>query len=498
MSNFKSRKISSRPPRKPLSEKAKHNIITALGIILLIVVIYYAGMQALGALSSMRVFQFISGIFSKDLVMDERSHTNILLVGVGGEGHEGQDLTDTLIVGSIDHKNKTAAIISIPRDLYVESSLGGSRINRLYEQGKLKWNSRLALDFLKTTVSDILNVPIHYYAKMDFKAFEEIIDELGGIDVYVDYTIDDKEYPQDGTYGFEPFYLEKGMQHLDGATALKYVRSRKSSSDFDRSARQHKTLVALKNKAQEKNMFSRERVLKNIYYSLNDHVETDMSMREMLSLADFGIAWNTDNLRTATLNDEPNYRGGFLYTPLRELYGGAYVLLPAGESFEHIRNFTELVLYGPQNLENLPVAILNGTGEPGLAGNVAAILKRFGINVVKVANAKTDDIADSAWYVHTLAATAAPAASTAPANEEISPEASSAEEKTETELLADFLQKLIPGTISAEIPAQYAANSNLAEAKLILEIGKSSLPIIEKLDVFRNIVLLVPPKGNGE
>lgn len=465
MNDFRLRKIRHRSKREPLSSKAKQNIATALGILLAIMIIYWGGLQLLDRLSGTRFLQFITGIFGKTLVTDDRGHTNILILGVGGEGHEGKDLTDTIIVASIDARDNEVALLSIPRDLYIESSLGGSRINRLYEKGAMKWGSREGLDFVRETVERVSDIPIPYSVKIDFEAFEKIVDAVDGIDIVVEDAIDDPLYPKEGTFDYEPFFLPKGNQHLDGKTALKYVRSRHTTSDFDRSKRQQQVLLALKKKAEDRNIFTRRGLLRQMYYSLQEHMETNLSFRELLSLAEFGAKWDSQKLSMATLNDEPIFQGGFLYTPLRELYNGAYVLLPAGDSFDSVHKFIKLMFYGPKNIRGFPLGILNGTEESGFAGRGRNILNRFGVRIVAVSNAVSADLSKTTWYL----------------------------KNPEAESLVKFLQELVPGEISREIPPEYAVNPKLQEAQIILEFGKDSLTVIEKLDIFKNVVLLVQP-----
>lgn len=463
MNDFRRKKIRHAPLRKPISEKAKQTLATILGILLLIIAFYYGAISLIDKLSNTRLIEFVADVIGKDLKTDENGHTNILFLGVGGEGHEGADLTDTVMLTSIDHATNHVSLISLPRDLYVESDVGASRINRLYETGKIKWESEEGLELVRKTVENITALPVPYYVKVDFEAFEKIIDELGGIDIFVEQTIDDKEYPKDKTYEYEPFYIEKGSRHLDGKTALKYARSRKTSSDFDRSKRQQQVLLAVKNKAAQENMFSRKSLLKQIYYEMEDHVETNLTMREMLTLADFAVQWDSKHLSSATLNDEPIFRGGFLYTPLRELYGGAYILLPAGDNFDSVKHFIQLVFYGPYDLDNIPIAILNGTKQNGLAGTARKTLHRFGFAIAATSNARNQDLETTTYYA-------------------LAPEA---------EPLAKFLQNLIPGEISGLIPAEYQP-LKLNNAKLIIELGATSAPVVEKLDVFRNVVELKP------
>lgn len=469
MNNFKCRKIRNAPPRKPLSEKTKQNIAAALGIVLLILVVYSAGLKIIQSLSGAGLVDFFSSAIGKELAADAKNHTNILLLGVGGEGHEGKDLTDTMILASLNHNDNSAAFFSIPRDLYVETFIGGSRINRLYEKGKLKWDSAQGLDFARKTVEEMFALPVQYAAKVDFKAFEKIVDAAGGIDIYVAETINDPLYPKGETFEYETFFLPKGNQHLNGATALKYVRSRKTSSDFDRSKRQQQVLIALKNKAANESLFGKKRLIQQLYDSLRDHVETNISLREMLSFAEFGSKVKSDGISAATLNDEPIFKGGFLYTPLRELYGGAYVLLPAGDNMDNVRKFAKLVLYGPKNFQNIPLAILNGTPKSGLAATLMSELNRFGVRIVATGNAENQDAAQTIWYARDQEAAFALA----------------------------FLKDIVPGESVNQFPIQYLQNPKFAQARLIVALGKDSVALIDKLNIFKNIVQLTPKNGSS-
>ncbi|MBI5413393.1 LCP family protein [Candidatus Peregrinibacteria bacterium] len=469
MSDFKCRKIRNAPPRKPLSEKTKQNIATALGIVLLILVVYSAGLKIVQSLSGTRLVEVFSGIIGKDLAVDAENHTNILMLGVGGEGHEGKDLTDTIILASLDHNNNSAAFFSVPRDLYTETSIGESRINRLYEKGKLKWDSAQGLDFVRQTVEEMFALPIQYAVKVDFEAFEKVVDAAGGIDVYVAETINDPMYPKGETFEYETFFLPQGNQHLNGSTALKYVRSRKTSSDFDRSKRQQQVLIALKNKAESESLFGKKRLIQQLYSSLRDHVETNISLREMLSLAEFGSKIKSDSIAAATLNDEPIFKGGFLYTPLRELYGGAYVLLPASDNMDNVRKFAKLTLYGPKSAQSFPIAILNGTKKGGLASTLMSELNRFGVRTVATGNAINQDMAETIWYARDQEAASA----------------------------LTFLKDMVPGSSVSQFPAQYLQDPKLANARLIVELGKDSVAVIDKLNIFKNIVSLVPQNGSS-
>jgi len=465
--DFKHKKIRLTPRRKPLSEKAKQHLLTAVGIILILVVIYLGGRALINKISNSKIFSLITGLVGQELQTDDHGNTNILMFGVGGGEHEGKDLTDTIIVASINHENSSIGMLSLPRDLYVKSTAGDMRVNKLYEAGKNKWDSMEGLNFARDTIGNILDIKLQYVVKVDFEAFTKIVDAIGGIDLYIENEINDPMYPKDGTFDYETFYIAKGFQHLDGTTALKYARSRKTSSDFDRSSRQQEVMLAIKDKIQKEQIISKRSLLREAYYSLTEHVETDMSFGEMLTFAEFGAKLDAKSVSMSTLNDEPNFKGGLLYVPVRDLYGGAYVLLPAGDNFNSLRFFARLTFYGPRDVAGIPMAIVNGTKENGLASKYKSILHRFGIATGATANARRQDLQETTWYI-------------------VAPEARP---------LVEFLQEILPGKISTEIPTEYKMDPKLIGSKFILEIGKDYEPTLRKLDIFKNIFLMVPPPG---
>lgn len=180
---------------------------------------------------------------------------NILLIGVDSRGNRGSTLTDTMIVASLDPVGKTVSMVSIPRDT-VSVPLGngdvfGPKINSLYGYAQ-----RHPDEFpdgperaLEDALGALLDIPIHYYARVDFHGFIDVIDAVGGVDVTVKRGFSDPDYDGIGIPG-RGFSIEAGRQHLTGGEALAYARVRKAlgESDFTRAARQQQILVALKNK----------------------------------------------------------------------------------------------------------------------------------------------------------------------------------------------------------------------------------------------------------
>ena len=179
---------------------------------------------------------------------------NILLLGIDrrsgtGWGH----LTDTIIIVTVDRANKTAGMLSIPRDLYLSiPGYGENRINTANPFGYRYNYPGGGPALLKRTIEVNFGIPIDYYVMIDFQGFEKIIDALNGIDINVPRKLVDTQYPDPlpGDPGhFKTVSFNAGYQHMDGTRALQYVRSRMSTSDFDRGDRQQRMLLAIREKA---------------------------------------------------------------------------------------------------------------------------------------------------------------------------------------------------------------------------------------------------------
>ncbi|MFA6090623.1 MAG: LCP family protein [Candidatus Gracilibacteria bacterium] len=347
------------------------------------------------------LFQTISGT--------DQNKINLLVTGIGGGDHDGADLTDTILFVSLHPESKTISLLSIPRDLYVEYPLGGrGKINEIYMRGlRAKESQTQAMTDLGDKLREITGEKMDHYLNIDFDGFTKFIDLLGGVEVNIEEDLIDTEYP-DNNWGYITFSIKKGRQILDGATALKYARSRHSTSDFDRSRRQQLVIKAVKDKLFSLDVLTSPTKIKSLYYAIVSHIKTDLSMGQLASLALFGKDIPTDNILAFNLNDSCFQglaycqRGGFLYTPLRELFGGASVLLPDGATPTHLDSyvdtskFSNIVFNYPEMfLENSEISIINSTKTPGIANTVALYLKKFGFNIPdKDSIGSTKDIYD--------------------------------------------------------------------------------------------------------
>lgn len=344
-----------------------------------------------------------------------QERTNILLMGMGGISHEqgGSGLTDTMMVVSLHHTNKTVSMISIPRDLWVTpKGIQGNKINSLYGiSQRIHDDKSLGYILPKRTIESLFDIPLHYYAVIDFKGFTDVVDALGGIDIDVEKAFTDSLYP-DGNYGYMTVDFPKGLQHMDGETALQYVRSRHSSQesgDFSRSRRQQRLIAGIKSKVLS---FGTVFKITNIANAVIDNYQSDMQSCEIMRFVSIAKEFDLENVQSLVLDDGA---GGVLYTPTEEMrdlhYKGQYILLPDGDSYSIIQQYIHNFL-NTKKVE-LPgkVAVMNGTGVEGLANKVGAILISDGVAVTKRANTSNRvrfnntivyAVGDAAPYIDTI------------------------------------------------------------------------------------------------
>lgn len=449
-------------------EKAKHK--TNLGLILSIIIVIALFLYGCSAVISRIGVINVIGIFGEHLDTDVYGNTNVLLLGTGGGDHDGADLTDTIILASIDQNDKLVPMLSIPRDFYVniEDLGGGTRINQVYELGKNKYDSVTGIEYVKEVVEDITGVDIHYYVKIDFTGFKDIVDSLGGVDIYVDEAINDPYYPKEGTILYETFTLSSGQQRLDGEKALKYARSRKTTSDFDRSKRQQKLLFAIKNEAMQKDMLLNPGKIGDLYNAVKKNIETDLSLGHIIELAKVSKSFNQNNIISRVITDDPTSCGGFLYVPERELFGGAFVLVPIGNDYHFIHEYVDLIFHYPElNKNPVQFQILNGTKTPGLAGETKEMLRRLCFDVIRYGNARNQDIETTNLFYKT--------------SSELDEDGNPIQQEPPEALY--FIKQLIPGTISNEVPDKYFEDAYISEAEIILELGEDFVDI-KPSDIF--------------
>ena len=270
-------------------------------------------------------------------VEKDEDRINILMLGLRGpEDPNGGLLTDTMIVLSVKKTTGQVAMISIPRDLYVKMpTVNGQnkapaikeKINFAYALGE-ETKQGAGLAFSKAVVSNVTGLYIDHVASVDFMAFKEVVDILGGVDVYLD-----KPFRETTQFAKEILLeLPEGKNHLDGDTALYFVRSRYSTSDFDRAKRQQQVLVAMKDKALSAGILLNPVKDFELLSAMGKHVRTDMAMGDINNLLSLAGNFNSKNITHKVFDTTEE---GLLYATTSD--SGAYILLPVGDNFEKVR-----------------------------------------------------------------------------------------------------------------------------------------------------------------
>ncbi len=286
--------------------------------------------------------------FIRESTLDSSGgRTNILILGVGGGAHEGADLTDTIMVLSLDPAKKAVALISIPRDIWSDTLK--DKVNTAYHYGELKQKDG-GLLLSKVIMEDVIGMPIHYAVVIDFSGFTKVIDAVGGIDVNVPEAFTDTKYPKPGMEQatcpddptnacvYETVHFDAGIQHMDGARALIYARSRHAEgdqgSDFARGRRQQIIMVALKDRFTHPLQWITLSRLQALPKLLDDATDMDMTFARVLTVGRRFASVNQDQIKKISFDQ-------LLENPPAYLYNNLYVLVPTtswGDVHLYIKN----------------------------------------------------------------------------------------------------------------------------------------------------------------
>lgn len=231
----------------------------------------------------------------------QKERVNILLLGVDQRPtEEGPWRSDTMIIATVDPKTMTAGAISIPRDLYVEiPGYGDRRINMAHFLGDAYDYPGGGPGLAMKTIEHNLGIPVHYYIRVDFQGFRDIIDYLGGITIDVEEEIWDYKYP-DGQLGYTTVHIPEGRQLMNGRTALQYARSRHSGTDFDRLRRQQQVLMAIRDKALRLDLLPKIPMLAN---TMSHTVRANLQLGEIVTLGQIGAQIDAEDIRFAVIDE---------------------------------------------------------------------------------------------------------------------------------------------------------------------------------------------------
>lgn len=337
---------------------------------------------SLVAVKTAKVFPIlVQLLFNKEIQLKKSDGSvNILLLGVAGGQHDGPDLTDTIMYANVNQTKNKVTLVSIPRDLWIPDI--SEKINTTYAKGNNKQKDG-GLILTKAVVSKVINQPIDYAIVGDFAGFVKAVDLIGGLDIAVEKSFDDFEYPieeeRENLCGhtleeatgliatqsalvvfpcrYEHIHFDKGSQYMDGVLALKFVRSRYATgdegTDFARSRRQQKIISALKDK-----VFSLQTILNpikvaNLYGVLSDNIHTDIPSSEFDDFIKLAQKMKGARMYSTVIDAQDKTKGkkGLLVNPALTDFDGKWVLIPriGNGKFSEIANFVSCTLSSPDS-----------------------------------------------------------------------------------------------------------------------------------------------------
>lgn len=301
---------------------------------------------------------------------------NILLIGVDSARDLKSQNTDVIIIGSVNKDTRQVSMLSVPRDLWVFiPSLGWDRINQAHKYGHKIDYAGKGPGLLKDTIEMNFGLPIDNWVRVDFQGFTRVVDELGGVEMtvacpvnlrYVAPTADDPNQ--------EEMYLEPGVYQMDGATALRYVRTRRDGSDMFRARRQQQFLKAMWDQGKSPETIAK---IPGLWSALKDSYETDLDLLDVLALAPVALEISPQRVRSRYI--------GYDQIENWTTHDGSKVLLP---DYAKIQKLVTS-LYAPPSSDADQVAseaariqVRNGTYRHQLAQIAADELRWEGLKIV--------------------------------------------------------------------------------------------------------------------
>lgn len=415
----KRRGLAGRRPRS-LKRILKWTAIT--GAVVLLGVGGFVGWKALVASGNILRGNVLGLIQSTPLKQDAQGRTNVLLLGTSEDdpGHGGAYLTDSMMIASVNQEKKTAAMFSIPRDLYVEYGMACNsgyegKINEYFNCVNPDWDSEAAeeerLEQTRKFIGDIFGLDIQYVAHINNTVLKEAVDAVGGVDVDIQGSggapgILDRNFDWRCNYKCYLVKYDNGVHHLDGEHALFLAMARGDmaptyglgNSNFDREQNQQKIILALKEKAVSTGTLTNIGKITGLIDALGNNLRTNVATDEIRTIMSLGMDIKPENIQRISLNDEerPMVRGAS--------YGGASVVIPVAGVFEYdaIRAYIrQQISASPVTREGASIAVLNGSGVAGAAQTEAEKLSDQGFDVSQIDNAPEGEYADVEIYQRT-------------------------------------------------------------------------------------------------
>ncbi len=302
---------------------------------------------------------------------------HILLLGLDSTRNLGAQNTDVIIVAVIDKDTKLVTLLSIPRDLWVYiPTYGWSRINVAHKIGHRTGYPGGGPGLLMDTIKMNFGLSLDHWVRIDFQGFTRVVDALGGVDMTIACPVNLRYLPPKSEEE-EEIILEPGVHHLDGAMALRYVRTRRGGSDFDRAQRQHQFMRALWDQAKSPDLILK---IPGLWSALQGSFQTDLNLGDILSLAPLALDLRPDRVRSRYIGG--NQTEGWINAD------GWQVLLPRYDKIQEV----VASLYAPPSAgtdqvaaEGARIQVRNGTYRYQLAQIAADQLHWYGLDIVDTA-----------------------------------------------------------------------------------------------------------------
>lgn len=283
-----------------------------------------------------------------------KGRTNILLLGVGGAGHEGSNLTDSMMVISVASDGSDATMLSLPRDIWIPSMQ--AKLNTAFYYGEQYQPGTGGMTLAKAAVSEVIDQPIHYAVLIDFQGFEKLVDTLGGIEVDVENAFTDEKYPIPGKENaypesdrYETISFQAGPQLMDGITTLKFVRSRNAQgpegTDLARSSRQKRVLAGIQRRLIATNVIFNRSKLEDIYAVVQDSIAMDIPTSAWPAFIRLGTQIQPSDVRPLAIpiylevgegNTDKPEDALLIHPPISEAQQNQWVLTPTESDFTQI------------------------------------------------------------------------------------------------------------------------------------------------------------------
>lgn len=397
-------KKGRRKAKKPQTKTRRIIKWVAIALVVILVAVgAWVAYKALRASNNIFKGNLFDIIQNQPLKEDANGRSNILIFGTSEDdpGHEGGDLTDSIMVVSVDQDKKNAYMVSIPRDLYVDYGAVcpegyRGKINSMYSCFAGDGNQGDGANALKGKVGEVLGLDIQYFAHLNYTAVRQAVDAVGGVDIKIESSdpkgILDRNFDWKCNYKcYYVNYKNGEVVHMDGEHALAFSRARNAAGgyglpngNFDREKNQQKVIQALREKAVSAGTLTNIGKITGLLDALGDNIRTNFETKEIRTLMTLGSDIKSDAIQSVSLVEE----GNMLVKTAN--VGGASIVQPIAGLFDYsaiAAHVKKMLNATDVTREAAGVAVYNASGVAGLAQTEADKMGEKGMMILVVDNA---------------------------------------------------------------------------------------------------------------